>query len=503
MPRRRAAPRPADPDRVSVVIPVLNESSTIGDVVRFALADPRVGEVLVVDDGSHDGTPELAAKAGARVFTSSMLGKGVSMEEGMRAARHDVILYLDGDLHGLNPELIERMTQPLVAGYGDFVKARFARSAGRVTVLTARPLLQTYFPELAGLNQPLGGIMAARRSVLERLRFENDYGVDVGLLIDAAAQDARIVEVDIGRLEHDSQNLDALGQMAVEVARTIVERAAEWGRLQVSFVRESKERSRRQRATSLRSVVVAAQRADRLALFDMDGTLLDGRFVVELARRTRRGGRLAALLDSVAMEPVARTRAIAALFRGVPRRTFEDIAREIPLTPGAVDAVVGLRKKGYVVGIVTDSYHTAANIVRRRVFADFCIAHVMRFRDERATGAVTMAPAMRHKDGCVEHDYCKLNVLRHLTGRLGFAASRVLAVGDSANDICMLRAAGMSVAFQPKTPLVAGAANHIINASLGEVLALAESGSREDGAPITPAAAQAAGRRRSRSAKSK
>ena len=474
MPSPRTAARPAVADRVSVIIPVLNESRTIGDVVRFALADPRVGEVLVVDDGSHDGTPELAADAGARVIISSMLGKGASMEDGLRAARHDVILYLDGDLHSLSPGLVERMTQPLIAGYGDFVKARFARSAGRVTVLTARPLLQTYFPELAGLNQPLGGIMAARRDLLQRLRFENDYGVDVGLLIDAAALEARILEVDIGRLEHDSQSLDALGQMAVEVARAIVERAGEWGRLQVSYVHESKERSRRQRATSLRAVMTAVHQAQKLALFDMDGTLLDGRFVVELARRTRRGGRLAALLDRASMDPVARTRAIAALFARVPRRTFETIAREMPLTAGAIDAVVGLRRKGYVVGLVTDSYHVAASIVRRRVFADFCIAHVMRFKDEHATGKVTLAPAMRHKAGCAEHAYCKLNVLRHLTDRLGLKAPAVLAVGDSANDICMLRASGTSVAFQPKTPAVAEAANHLVNASLAEVLALAK-----------------------------
>jgi glucosyl-3-phosphoglycerate synthase len=344
-------PRVPEPARVSVVIPVLNESRTIADVVRFALDDPHVGEVLVVDDGSHDGTPELAESAGARVITSSMLGKGASMEDGMRAAKHDIVLYLDGDLHGLTPGLVTTMAQPLVAGYGDLVKARFARTAGRVTVLTARPLLRTYFPELSGLNQPLGGIMAARRSLLEQLRFENDYGVDIGLLIDAAARGARIVEVDIGRLEHDSQSLDALGQMAVEVARTIVERAAEWGRLQVSFVRDTHERARRQRATSMGSLLSVVRGTDRLALFDMDGTLLDGRFVVELARQTRRAGRLARLLDSPELDPLTRTRQIAALFRGVSKYTFMQVAREMPLTAGAIDAVVGLRRKGYVVGL--------------------------------------------------------------------------------------------------------------------------------------------------------
>lgn len=471
---RRRERRVPKTDRVSVVIPVLNESRTIASVVRYAFEDPHVGEVIVVDDGSHDGTPELAATAGARVVTSAMLGKGGSMEEGMRAAKHDIILYLDGDLHGLTPGLVTTMVQPLIAGYGDFVKARFARTAGRVTVLTARPLLHTYFPELAFVNQPLGGIMAARRSVLERLRFENDYGVDVGLLIDAASCNARIVEVDIGRLEHDSQTLEALGHMAVEVARTIVERAAEWGRLRVGYVRDAHERARRKRATNLGALLSVVRRSEKLALFDMDGTLLDGRFVVELARRARRAGRLARLLDSPSLDPLARTKQIAALFKGVPKRIFEQVAREIPLAAGAVDAVVGLRRKGYVVGLITDSYHIAANVVRRRVFADFCVAHVMRFRHERSTGSVTLAPSMRHREGCSEHRFCKINALRHFSERGGIETANMLAVGDSANDLCMLRAVGTSVAFQPKSADVAAAADHVVRRSLKQVLAFVD-----------------------------
>src|SRR5205814_3037269 len=59
---------------VSVIIPVLNEAPTIAAVVAFARRSPRVSEVVVVDDGSIDGTPELARAAGARVVTSTMLG---------------------------------------------------------------------------------------------------------------------------------------------------------------------------------------------------------------------------------------------------------------------------------------------------------------------------------------------------------------------------------------------------------------------------------------------
>ena len=96
---------------ISVIIPALNESARIGGVIALAKRCPEVTEVIVVDDGSIDGTAELAAAEGARVLTSSLLGKGASMEDGLRA------------------------------GEADIATARFRRAAGRVTTLTARPLL--------------------------------------------------------------------------------------------------------------------------------------------------------------------------------------------------------------------------------------------------------------------------------------------------------------------------------------------------------------------------
>lgn len=457
---------------ISVVIPALNEAATIRSVVDFARRGRGVAEVIVIDDGSTDGTARIARSAGARVVLSTMLGKGVSMADGLREATRDVLVFLDGDLSGLRHDLIECLAKPVLDRAADVVKAKFSRSAGRVTALTAQPLLRTFFPELAHFAQPLGGIVAARRSLLEKLEFERDYGVDIGLLIDASEHGARIGEVDIGRIEHVSHPLEALGDMARQVVRVLLDRAARYGRLTHDYILDVDETERRVRA-SLDATLSRIGAADRVALFDMDGVLVKDRFVVRLAERTGRTAELARWLDRDDLPAEDRTHRIGEVFRGVPRSVFEATACSMPLMDGAASAVVELKRMGWRVGVVTDSFYVTSGLVRRRVFADFSIAHVMRFERGLATGDVTLAPAMTHPRGCDRHPTCKANVLLHLDERLGIAAGRVLAVGDGENDVCLLSAAGTSVAFHPRTPFVAGAAHHVVPGALREIVRIA------------------------------
>jgi glycosyltransferase involved in cell wall biosynthesis len=209
----------------TVVIPALNEAKRISEVVAFALSDPATAEVIVVDDSSIDDTAELARLAGAKVMISSMLGKGASMQDGVAPAQSNVLVYLDGDLTGLRSGIITDLCAPILRGEADFVKAKFGRGGGRVTELTAKPMLKIFFPEVAHFSQPLGGIIAARKSLMQALSFEDGYGVDVGLLLDAHLLGAKLAEVDIGSLDHDSQPLHDLTLMANEVGRVIFARA--------------------------------------------------------------------------------------------------------------------------------------------------------------------------------------------------------------------------------------------------------------------------------------
>ena len=234
---------------------------------------------------------------------------------------------------------------------------------------------------------------------------------------------ARVVEVDIGRIDHDSQPLEALGEMAGQVTRVILDRAWRHERLGINQVREMEETERRARA-GLLPVNVLSAGGQKYALFDMDGVLLDGRFVMELAERVHAGEELSRFLDNKSLPDDERALLIAALFTDVSKAVFEETALSMPLMEGAVETVVALRQAGYRVGIVSDSFQIAAETVRRRVFADFSVAHLLRFHNGRATGEITLSPWMTNPHGCAQHVSCKSNVLRHLNDTVGLPPAR-------------------------------------------------------------------------------
>jgi glucosyl-3-phosphoglycerate synthase len=377
---------------VSVIIPALNEAKRIADVVRYAFSDPATGEVIVIDDSSIDDTALLAREAGARVVTSSMLGKGASMKDGSTIATFDVIVYLDGDLAGLRPNVISTLAEAVSAGEADFVKARFGRGGGRVTELTAKPMLKVFFPELAGYAQPLGGLICAHKGLLKQLSFEDGYGVDVGLLIDAWRLGARLHEVNIGSLQHESQSLQDLSAMAIEVSRVIYSRAREVGRLHVDQITAMYE-AQREVPASFEHIVALQRGRRRLVLLDMSVVLSDTNVIDHLARTTGQEAALDAANSAANSSGQAATQSVwerqtqlAALFRFVHRQRFEQVAHELPIQLGAIEAVNTLRRHGVMVGLVCDGYFVIADIVRRRVFADFAVAHLLQFQADVCTG---------------------------------------------------------------------------------------------------------------------
>jgi glucosyl-3-phosphoglycerate synthase len=233
---------------ISVCLPARNEAATVGGIVRSIRRElvERAGlvdEILILDDGSTDGTAERAAAAGATVEAvhailpelSPGAGKGNAMWRSLFAARGDLVCWIDADIRNFGPSLITGLLGPLLVDpQTDFVKGYFRRPAdglphggGRVTELVARPLISKLFPDLAGIVQPLSGATAGRRELLEAVPFVEGWGVEFALLVDVAERFGldRMAQVDLGSVEHDRGTLWKLAPQAMAVMTAALRRA--------------------------------------------------------------------------------------------------------------------------------------------------------------------------------------------------------------------------------------------------------------------------------------
>ena len=223
--------KPKKYQKVSVIIPAYNEEDTVAKVVEVVRNVSFVDEIIVVNDGSSDKTEEEAINAGAIVINhETNKGKGEALYTGYKQAECDVIAFIDADIYNLTSKKVESMIMPILLGDAEITKTKFSRVSGRVTELTAKPLLNFFFPEIS-FEQPLSGQFAARKNTLRKINFEKDYGVDVGIVIDADVLGISIMEIDIGEIEHDMSPLSDLNLMANEVVRTIISRANKYGRV--------------------------------------------------------------------------------------------------------------------------------------------------------------------------------------------------------------------------------------------------------------------------------
>ena len=238
--------------RVSVVLPARNEAATVGGLVcdlreRWMRRVPLVDELLVVDSDSTDATAAVARAAGADVVATTEVlpahgtrpGKGEALWKSLAATDGDLVVFLDADLLGDVTHYVPGLLRPLLTDPQVlYAKGCYTRpleldgdtrpaGGGRVTELTARPLLNALWPELAGFVQPLAGEYAGRRSALERVPFVSGYGVEVGLLVDLLELGglASLAQVDLGVRRHTSQSEEALGLMAGQVVSTVLGRA--------------------------------------------------------------------------------------------------------------------------------------------------------------------------------------------------------------------------------------------------------------------------------------
>jgi len=233
---------------ISLALPALNEEQTVGKVIRSiqrALQQkvPLLDEIVLMDSNSSDRTREIAEDLGVPVYIhqqvlpqyGSRAGKGEALWKSLYVTRGDLILWIDTDIVNIHPRFVYGLLGPLLSRRDlMFVKGYYLRpvrvgrrmqagGGGRVTELTARPLLNLFFPALSGLIQPLSGEYGGRRQALEQLPFSSGYGVETGLLIDFLEQFGlgAIGQVDLVERIHHNQPLAALSMMSFAIIQTV------------------------------------------------------------------------------------------------------------------------------------------------------------------------------------------------------------------------------------------------------------------------------------------
>jgi phosphoserine phosphatase SerB len=380
------------------------------------------------------------------------------MRDGMLLSKNEVIVYLDADIITYPQNIIELLSGPILNDEADFIKSCFSRQAGRVTELVAKPLLSLLFPELIRFSQPLSGMIGARKSWLKKIDFENDYGVDIGILLDMHSMGARIKEVSIGYIENKMQSWEQLAKMSREVSRSILKRARNIEERNLETL-ENITIIRTQMDYAIRESLMGME---KMIIFDMDNTLLEGSFITTAADEFKFKDELIRIVTQYD-NPYTRTKSIARLLKN---RSFDEILEvvdKIKIIDDADHVIRELKKKGYICGIISDSYDIVANHLKNKLKMDFSIANELEFSKSIATGEVKVPSTfMRNKHSKCNHDFCKSNVLFELAEKYNIDIKNIIAVGDSENDICFVKESGIGIAFCSKNNYLNLVADRII-----------------------------------------
>lgn len=237
---------------ISLGIPTMNEASTIGSIINILKGElmerrPLLDEIVVFDGGSTDDTVKIAQSYQVPVYDHRRIlpnygtypGKGDALWKGLSVLRGDIIAWVDADVKNMHPKLVYGVVGPLLKDDQlAFVKGFSSRhlsleeyetNRDRLTELTARPLINLFFPELSGLLEPLGAGYAGRRDALENTPVFAGFGVEMGLAIDMWRQFGlrAIGQSDLEQIIIREKSLSLMSQRAFAIIQVVMRRLEE------------------------------------------------------------------------------------------------------------------------------------------------------------------------------------------------------------------------------------------------------------------------------------
>jgi HAD superfamily phosphoserine phosphatase-like hydrolase len=209
----------------------------------------------------------------------------------------------------------------------------------------------------------------------------------------------------------------------------------------------------------------------KMVVFDMDNTLLRGRFIDTCSQQYNFTQALG-LLRQIDHDPVSLTVRIASFLKDRSKSELIGIAEGIPMVDDIVTVVNELKKRSFIVGIISDSYQLITDHFAKKLGADFAMGNELQYEGEILNGQV-LIPSYFHysEQSTCKHQVCKTNALRYITNKHRVKLQDCVVVGDSENDICMIKHAGLGVAFCTTNELLRNvAARHIEKNAFGELL---------------------------------
>lgn len=186
----------------------------------------------------------------------------------------------------------------------------------------------------------------------------------------------------------------------------------------------------------------------KLALFDMDGTLLNGRTIFYFADTLGFRSELVDVLRRK-IQPFEKSILIGRFLKGYSPEELLDIYKKIPIQRDAKEIINKLRKNDIYIAIVTDSYNFVADDLKKRLKADLAFANELVYKNGRFTGEVNIHNCLKKQDFIDNKVYsiCKSCILEMLCTSLSIKTRDALAIGDGNVDRSMIQKAGLGIAF--------------------------------------------------------
>ncbi len=429
--------------KVSCVIPAFNESSTIKNVLKVVKKVETIDEIIVVDDGSTDATYKNAKLKGVKVIRhETNKGKGAAIKTGCKHAHGDIILFIDADLYNISPKKIASIIQPLRNDEADFVKTSFRRKRGRVTELVVKPLFRVVFP-FVDFKQPLSGQFAVKRKLMNELKIDDKWGVDIQILIQMIKKGARIAEVDIGRLIHKKQPIENLAVMSEEVIKTIL---SELG-------------------------VIANKH--KLVIFDFDKTLIRESSIEIISKEFGFEKELKKLQRDYKNKKIKDweiTLALARLIKGKTKKDFEKVYPHINLRRTTLKVVERLKKRMYELAIISLAFSPIEEFFAEKIgIKKENIVCPILVEDKNNVFTGEVIAKTKYYSKCCDKIICKADAAKELMKKLNVKPEECIGVADGKSDHCLFKVCGLSLAYKPEIPM-----GDIKILNLSEVLIYAE-----------------------------